>query len=248
MENNLHVVCFNCGQLGHYSSACASPKVCFICRSIDYVVELCPERRKPPLAAQYFGSANRGLGFYYIDVEESENKFKHWEGMDNFGILTIEEGDIDEEGILENLRELFDKNWACQLKKSDDYSYIIRFPPDRNVEKLVIGKALVFYLNRPGVVGSLSVWNGEVEPIGSLTDVWVQIKGIPPKWVDWKALSEVSSGLGRMIEVDWQSLFDSFFSVVRVKIQCKDPTKVPKERIFVFKSKLFMLTFITEGF
>lgn len=42
----------------------------------------------------------------------------------------------------------------------------------------------MFDLNRPGVVGSLSVWNGEIEPIGSLVDVWVQIQGIPlNEWI-----------------------------------------------------------------
>ena len=51
-----------------------------------------------------------------------------------------------------------------------------------------------------------------------------------------------------MVEVDWQGLFNSFFSSVRVKIQCKDPTKVPKKRIFVFKDKLYLLCFTTEGF
>lgn len=92
----------------------------------------------------------------------------------------------------------------------------------------MIGRASMFDMNRPGVVASLSVWNGEVEPIGTLVDVWVQIKGIPPKWLDWGTMSEVSSGLGRMVEVDWQGLFNSFFSIVRVKIQCKDPKIVPK--------------------
>lgn len=134
------------------------------------------------------------------------------------------------------------------MKKSNEYKYIVRFPPDRKVEKLVIGKASVFDLNRPGVVGSLSVWNGEIEPIGSLVDVWVLIQGIPPKWVDWKTMCEVSSSIGRMIEVDWQALFNSFFSTVRVKIQCKDPTKIPKERLFVFKSKIHLIVFTPEGY
>lgn len=132
--------------------------------------------------------------------------------MDNFGVISIEEGEIDEKGILENLRDLLDKDQAWQLKKTDDFNYIVRFPPDRKVEKLVIGKASVFDMNRPGVVASLSVQNRETEPIGSLTEVWIQIKGIPPKWVDWRSLSEVDSGLGRMVEVDWHGLFNSFFS------------------------------------
>jgi hypothetical protein len=42
-----------------------------------------------------------------VDVEDAKNRFKHWEGMDNFGVTTIKEGDIDEEGIVENLSELF---------------------------------------------------------------------------------------------------------------------------------------------
>lgn len=58
------------------------------------------------------GVHTKGLGFLYIDIEENEDWFKHWMGMDNFGVITIEEGEIDEEGILENLRELFDKDWA----------------------------------------------------------------------------------------------------------------------------------------
>jgi hypothetical protein len=124
----------------------------------------------------------------------------------------------------------------------------VRFPLDRKVEKLVFGKASVFDLNKLRIVGSLSVWNGEVEPIGSLVDVWVQIQGIPPKWVDWKTLWEVSSSLGRMIEVDWHLLFNSFFSSVRVKIQCKDPTKIPAERLFVFRNNVHLIIFTPKGY
>jgi hypothetical protein len=58
---------------------------------------------KPAQTAQYFGSASKGLGFYYIDVEDRDDMFSHWIGMDNFGVITIEEGDIDEEGILKGI-------------------------------------------------------------------------------------------------------------------------------------------------
>lgn len=68
-DRNLQVVCFNCGEIGHFSSACSRPRVCFICHSTNHVVEHCPAWTRPPMAAQYYGSANRGLGFYHIDVE-----------------------------------------------------------------------------------------------------------------------------------------------------------------------------------
>lgn len=246
-DKNLQVVCFNCGEIGHLSSACSKPRVCFICQSTNHAVDMCPEWKKPPVAAQYYGSANRGLGFFYIDVEPRGNRFTHWNGLDNFGLLKIEEGVIDEDGIILNLKELFDDKWPWQLRKSGEGKFIIRFPPGRRVENLVIGKTSLFYLNKGTVVASLSVWNGEIEPLGSLTEVWVQITGIPPKWVDWNTLREVSSGIGMMIEVDWHSLFNSF-SLARVKLMCKNPTWIPQDRIFVFGSKLFRIYFKPEGF
>jgi len=99
--------------------------------------------------------------------------------MDNFGVLSIVEGEIDEVGVLENLKELVDSDWNWQLRKSNEGKYIIRFPPHKKVENLIIGKASQFSLNKPGVTASLKVWNGDVEPIGSLIDVWVNISGTP---------------------------------------------------------------------
>ena len=41
-DSNLHAVCFKCGQVGHLSSSCGRPKVCFICHSSEHLVDLCP--------------------------------------------------------------------------------------------------------------------------------------------------------------------------------------------------------------
>lgn len=106
-SQHLNVVCFNCGEIGHYSSGCGKAKVCFICHQTEHVVDNCPEWLKVQLAAQYYGNANSGLGFYHIDVTQREGRFKHWSGMDNYALLAIVKGMIDEEGILENLRNLF---------------------------------------------------------------------------------------------------------------------------------------------
>jgi hypothetical protein len=63
-------------------------------------------------------------------------------------------------------------------------------------------------------------------------------------------MREVASSLGLTVEVDWQTktIFNSFFSTVRVRIQCKDPTKIPRKRIFVFKQQIYPITFKPEGF
>jgi hypothetical protein len=45
-------------------------------------------------------------------------------------------------------------------------------------------------------------WAGDVEPYDVLDEIWVQIRGIPPKWSDWKTFNQIASSLGRMVEVD----------------------------------------------
>ncbi|KAJ1255740.1 hypothetical protein BS78_K165700 [Paspalum vaginatum] len=109
-EKLLHVICFNFGDAGHVGSGCNRPRVCFICQSTAHLVDnYCPEWKKPASAAQYFGSANRGFSFYHVDVQPRGNRFRHKNCFDNYGVFSIKEGEIDEEGILENLKEFFDK-------------------------------------------------------------------------------------------------------------------------------------------
>jgi hypothetical protein len=43
----------------------------------------------------------------------------------------------------------------------------------------------------------------------------------------WKFFAQIASGFGLMIEVDWSTLFKSFYETVRVKIACKDYKKIP---------------------
>jgi hypothetical protein len=94
---------------------------------------------------------------------------------------------------------------------------------------------------------SLSAWTGDIDPYDVLDEVWVQISGIPPKWSNWKTFNQVDSSLGRLLEVDWNSLFASFFGMVRVKIAYKDASRVPKKRIFEMKKKLYLIQFRVEG-
>ena len=164
------------------------------------------------------GSASKGLGFFHLDVEEKVNKFKLWIRFDNCGIFTVEEGELDQEGIISHLKKVFDKDWVWQLKELEDYKYLVIFPPDKKVDNFVINDGTYFYLNDGTVIGSLKIWNGNIIPIGRLEEVWVQVKGIRPKWCDWETLSQVASTLGKLVEVDWQSLFGSFFVMVRIRI------------------------------
>jgi hypothetical protein len=123
----------------------------------------------------------------------------------------------------------------------------VRFPPHKKVEDLVVGQTTLFYLRGTNVLASLKPWNGDVEPIGQLEEIWVQIKGIPPKWADWWTIKDVASSLGLLSEVDWTTLFSIFFSTTRIKIKCKDPVRIPKERVYEMGGSCYLVSFTAEG-
>jgi hypothetical protein len=49
-----------------------------------------------------------------------------------------------------------------------------------------------------------------------------------------------------MTEVDWSTLFNSFYEVVRVKVACKHRRRIPIERIFEMNKKLYVISFMVE--
>ncbi|CAN6363764.1 unnamed protein product [Urochloa humidicola] len=201
---------------------------------------------RPQLAAQYYGSANKGLGFYHIDVSQRAGRFKHWAGFENFGVFTVEEGELTEEEIVLSLRRQIDKDWDWKLMKMEEYKYLVKFPPNKKVESIVLGKATYFYLKRETVMASLRVWDGDIEPVGQLSETWVVIKGVPPKWADWVTIKQIASSLGKLIEIDWTTLYASFYNIIRVKINCKEPECIPKERVVEMADGLYLLNFKVE--
>ncbi|TVU33219.1 hypothetical protein EJB05_25009, partial [Eragrostis curvula] len=244
------ISCQNCGEGGHFSSACPRDKLCYICRSHEHKAERCPEWEKPQKVAEYFGNANKGLGFYHVDTSRSKDRVSHWHAFDNCGVITVEEGDTDQEELVRNLQKLFDASWIWHLKQMDEYMFLVRFPPHKRAEDLVISSKgmTYFYLENKGVLVSLKAWDGEIEPIGELTEVWIQAKGIPPKWSDWVTFQQLASTLGRITGIDWDTLFSSYFEVARIQVAVKDPNRIPKQRVMEFDKKIYAINIKAEGY
>jgi uncharacterized pyridoxamine 5'-phosphate oxidase family protein len=50
-----------------------------------------------------------------------------------------------------------------------------------------------------------------------------------------------------LLDVDWSSLFKSFYEKVRLKVACRDPKRIPKERLFELDKKLYFVCIQTKG-
>jgi hypothetical protein len=66
--------------------------------------------------------------------------------IDNCDVLTVVEGEIETEEIVENLLNLFDTKWHWQLRKMDDYTYLVRFPPHKQISATLISDTTYFKL------------------------------------------------------------------------------------------------------
>jgi hypothetical protein len=56
-------------------------------------------------------------------------------------------------------------------------------------------------MKNEGVLVSLKAWTSDIEPYDSLDDVWIHMSGIPPRWSNWRTFRQISSSLGKMLEV-----------------------------------------------
>jgi hypothetical protein len=182
------------------------------------------------------------LGFYHIELPKAETT--RWLNINNCGVVVVKQGHINMQELERELSDIFCKDWPWQIKELTASRFLFRFPPHRKVEDI---KALPsFNLRKAGVQVEVVEWIGELEQFSDLKEVWIKLEGIPPKWCGWRVFAQVSSGFGLMLEVDWASLFKSFYEQVIIKIACRDPLKIPVERLFELDRKLYMINIVVE--
>jgi hypothetical protein len=102
-------------------------------------------------------------------------------------------------------------------------------------------------LKKEGVVIYFVNWEGELDPFKEFQEVWVKITGIPPKWLTWKTICQIATTLGVLVNIDWHSIFRSFYWEVRVKVAVRDKAKIPSNKLFEMEQCFFLIYFVVEN-
>jgi hypothetical protein len=147
-------------------------------------------------SAQYVGSANSGLGFFQVDVVDKSAI--QWLNLENCGIILVKHDNISLKELEQKMCEAWDANWPWQVRQLEEKKFLVHFPPGKKVIDLVDIPSINLKegsdLER--VTVKIMGWEGDMPDMGGLQQCWVQIRGIPPKWVSWKVIAKIAKTLG----------------------------------------------------
>jgi hypothetical protein len=137
--------------------------------------------------AQFYGSANSGLGFFHVEVEEPFAR--KCLNLDNVGIAVVE-GEISIKELKKNFSEIWKTNWPWQMKVLEYNQILVRFPPSIKLKDLVGYPSI--NLKKKGVSVSFVDWEGDIPAYSEMDEVWVNVEDIPPKHLCWKVIARVA--------------------------------------------------------
>jgi hypothetical protein len=153
-------------------------------------------------------------------------------------------GHINKEELAQEFASIYETNWPWKIRELGDSSFLVKFPPHIPLEQ-VTGDPR-FGMSRNGLTVKAVQWSYDPKPVESLVEVWLQIRGMLPPWCELDIIDQVVSVCGLLREVDWTSVFKNCAEVVRIRVLCRDSTKIPYGRLFNFHGSLFQLQFTTE--
>jgi hypothetical protein len=207
-------------------------------------VDVCPVKKQPRQLAKFVGSAASGLGFYHIELP-FQTIINPAPAHHNIALVYIDQGEVTKEELYQGLAKIYRTNWPWQIRMLDEWNYLVKFPPHLNVEEIAGYPS--FGLPKENVFVKVHVWSGVMDYYADLEEVWLQIRGLNQEWCKWPILMQFVTAFAIMVDVDWHGMFKTFYEVVRVKIKCRDHSKIPSSRIFEVQGVLFQMRFAVEG-
>jgi hypothetical protein len=217
------ILCKRCGKVGHKSEECFRPLVCPRCKREGHVARACPEIMPWECIAPFCGLAVPELGFHIIQDDDDGEAARE---TANLAVITIKEGDVTARHVEGEFKAQAGQNstWRWYAKKIADKKFQMKFPTASKVEELAFFNGMEMR-TVPGVKFKVDKWNPHVGAKAEIDTAWFRISGIPMEKRPEKKAALIASLVGIPIEVDKSNLKRGDY--IRVKIECRDISKVP---------------------
>uniref|UniRef100_A0A0A8YVY0 Uncharacterized protein n=1 Tax=Arundo donax TaxID=35708 RepID=A0A0A8YVY0_ARUDO len=212
--------------------------ICYKCRKEGHADWNRNVKKPWEYIAPFCGFASAGQGFYYIEDVPCEQGYKD---MASCAVIQIKEGEVSARQPETEFRTLagVESTWRWYAKKIAENQFQMRFPTAKKVE---LSHFIEMRMRTvPSAVIKINKWDASLGAKGKLDEAWFRIKGIPVDKRSESNVYHVGSLVGLSLELDKRNL--TKFDYVRVKIGCRDASKVPA----VVEGMLFQREVLQEG-
>lgn len=176
---------------------------------------------------------------FFCHVELADVNAQRIGSLQNVGIVFVEESTITKEELANMFVVIYKTNWPWQIRALDEWSFLVKFPPGIPVGQ--VAGYQCFGLSKAGVTVNAEEWNGRIDSHSEAQQVLVKITKMNPKWCEWSLLDQITFVFGLLVDVDWEHMFRSFYETIRVKVTCKDNSKITTERLYFLDGEFYML-------
>ncbi|CAN6199371.1 unnamed protein product [Urochloa humidicola] len=234
--------CGKCGRYGHRTEDCFKPIICKRCKKEGHVPRVCNEILPWECIAPICGIAAPGQGIHIIPDDDLDDSTKD---MSNWALITIIEGVASAKQIEGEFKAMAgpSSTWRWYAKKVAENKFQMKFPSAKKVEDLAFFTRMNMRTD-PNISFTVEKWNTNAGAKAELTTAWFRIFNIPVERRTEKVACYVGSLVGVPIEVDKASL--KRYEYARVKLGCRDITKIPASVEGLLDRHLYDFTFQRE--
>jgi hypothetical protein len=216
--------CFNCGVVGHFRSDCTEPEQCILCGDVSHLAMACTarNRHKARETLEFLGHGIDG-GFYYLDMGGAKPSVPQHLAV--ISVLPTQDPPLAIEITAEIIRtELAQLECDCvwNVREVSPSEFAVAFPSAELLRAVSWSETTILLLHNIKVSIKPSCVDPEI--VASLSSVWVRVHGIPAEARKDSFLELISQAIGKLEEVDGQSLAGQ--GPVRLRVLCPNPSKL----------------------
>ncbi|WVZ65047.1 hypothetical protein U9M48_014470, partial [Paspalum notatum var. saurae] len=214
--------CAFCGLKNHITRECRFKSSCENCGLEDHLVFDYKQYPMWNLGPELCASQVEDQSFFFIeeniDTRVAKNK-------SNFAVITVVSGNVTCKSVQDEFENALGRDkWKWSARQISDGKFIMRFPSAQIIKDWGYFRPLGMRTIHAQIM--IDPWNPAAGSKGILQWGWFRIRGIPLDQRSIKTVAKVGGLVGKVMEIDEKTRKRN--EHVRVRIACKDVTKVPQ--------------------